>query len=162
MNFIPGNPEFVAVVRASFAQQGLMQMLGATLDRVEAGAVDISMPYRENLTQQHGFVHGAAITAIADSASGYAALSLMPAGSEVLTIEFKVNLSQLAQAGRRNSLCRRRPRGQTGEDHYGFPRRGVCSCRRRSSPYRHPARHDDRASGIEKTRKLFLEIFNPL
>jgi len=100
MNFIPGNPEFVAVVRASFAQQGLMKMLGATLDRVDAGAVDISMPYRENLTQQHGFLHAAAITAIADSASGYAALSLMPAGSEVLTIEFKVNLLRPAAGTR--------------------------------------------------------------
>lgn len=75
-------------------------MLGATLDRVEAGAVDISMPYRESLTQQHGFMHGAAITAIADSASGYAALSLMPDGSEVLTIEFKVNLLRPAAGTR--------------------------------------------------------------
>lgn len=92
MNFTPSNPDFATVVRASFARQGLMQMMGATLDRVEPGVVDISMPYSETLTQQHGFMHAAAITAIADSASGYAALSLMPAGSEVLTIELKVNL----------------------------------------------------------------------
>ncbi len=75
-------------------------MLGATLDRVEPGAVGISMPYRESLTQQHGFLHAAAITAIADSASGYAALSLMPVGSEVLTIEFKVNLLRPAAGTR--------------------------------------------------------------
>ena len=92
MNFTACNPEFATVVQASFEQQGLMKTLGATLDRVEPGAVDISIPYRDSLTQQHGFLHAAAITAIADSASGYAALSLMPAGSEVLTIEFKVNL----------------------------------------------------------------------
>ena len=92
MNFTPSNPDFATVVRESFARQGLMQMMGATLDRVEPGIVDISMPYSETLTQQHGFMHAAAITAIADSASGYAALSLMPAGSEVLTIELKVNL----------------------------------------------------------------------
>ena len=92
MNFTPSNPDFATVVRESFARQGLMQMMGATLDRVEPGVVDISMPYSETLTQQHGFMHAAAITAIADSASGYAALSLMPAESEVLTIELKVNL----------------------------------------------------------------------
>ncbi|KAB2932134.1 MAG: PaaI family thioesterase [Candidatus Contendobacter sp.] len=100
MNFTPHNPEFASVVRASFERQGLMKMLGATLDRVEPGAVDISMPYSESLTQQHGFLHAAAITAIADSASGYAALSLMPVGSEVLTIEFKVNLLRPAAGTR--------------------------------------------------------------
>ena len=86
MNFTPSNPDFATVVQASFARQGLMRMMEATLDRVEPGAVDISMPYSESLTQQHGFMHAAVITAIADTASGYAALSLMPAGSEVLTL----------------------------------------------------------------------------
>lgn len=94
------NPEFASVVRASFEQQGLMKTLGATLDRVEPGAVDLSMAYRDSLTQQHGFLHAAATTALADSASGYAALSLMPAGSEVLTIEFKVNLLRPAAGTR--------------------------------------------------------------
>lgn len=75
-------------------------MLGATLDRVEPGAIDISMPYSESLTQQHGFMHAAAITAIADSASGYAALSLMPDDSEVLTIELKINLLRPAAGTR--------------------------------------------------------------
>ncbi len=92
MHFTSSNPEFATVVRASFEQQGLMKTLGATLDRIEPGVVDISIPYRDSLTQQHGFLHAAATTAIADTASGYAALSLMPAGNEVLTIEFKVNL----------------------------------------------------------------------
>ena len=92
MHFTSSNPEFATVVRTSFEQQGLMKTLGATLDRIEPGVVDISIPYHDGLTQQHGFLHAAATTAIADTASGYAALSLMPAGNEVLTIEFKVNL----------------------------------------------------------------------
>jgi uncharacterized protein (TIGR00369 family) len=69
-----------------------MRLIGATLGRVEAGAVDISLEYREDLTQQHGYLHAAVTTAIVDSACGYAALSLTPAGSEVLSVEFKVNL----------------------------------------------------------------------
>lgn len=92
MHFTPSNPEFADVVRASFATQGLMQLIGATLERVEPGEVDIALPYRDDLTQQHAFLHGAVTTAIADSAAGYAALSLMPAGSEVLSVEFKINL----------------------------------------------------------------------
>jgi len=100
MNFVPCNHEFASVVRASFAQQGFMKMMGATLDRIEPGEVDISALYRDNLTQQHGFLHAAATTALADTASGYAALSLMPAGSEVLTIEFKCNLLRPAAGTR--------------------------------------------------------------
>lgn len=92
MHFTPSNPEFADVVRASFATQGLMQLIGATLERVEPGEVDVALPYRDDLTQQHAFLHGAVTTAIADSAAGYAALSLMPAGSEVLSVEFKINL----------------------------------------------------------------------
>ena len=68
-----------------------MALLGASLTRVDAGAVDISLGFRPDLTQQNGFLHAAVTTAIADSACGYAALSLTPPGSEVLTIELKVN-----------------------------------------------------------------------
>ena len=100
MQFKPANPDFAAVVRGSFATQGLMQLIGATLERVEPGAVDIALPYRDDLTQQHAFLHGAVTTAIADSAAGYAALSLMPAGSEVLSIEFKINLLRPATGAR--------------------------------------------------------------
>lgn len=100
MQFVPANPEFAVVVRGSFATQGLMQLIGATLERVEPGAVDIVLPYRDDLTQQHAFLHGAVTTAIADSAAGYAALSLMPAGSEVLSIEFKINLLRPAIGSR--------------------------------------------------------------
>ena len=73
-----------------------MQLLGATLTRVEPGVVEITLPFREELTQQHGRLHAGVIATILDSACGYAALSVMPEGAGVLTIEFKTNL--LAQA----------------------------------------------------------------
>ena len=79
-------------VRASFARQGLLRTLRAELAIVERGRVDIRMPFSAEASQQHGFLHAAATSAIADSACGYAALSTMPPGSEVLTVEFKVNL----------------------------------------------------------------------
>jgi uncharacterized protein (TIGR00369 family) len=79
-------------VRASFARQGMMRTLGAELALVERGRVDIRMPFGPAASQQHGYLHAAATAAIADSACGYAALTLMPPGSDVLTIEFKVNL----------------------------------------------------------------------
>jgi uncharacterized protein (TIGR00369 family) len=91
-DFAPPDPGFEARVRDSFAQQALMRTLGAELVAVRAGEVEIALPFRSELTQQHGYVHAAAITAIADSACGYAALTLMRAGSEVLSVEFKVNL----------------------------------------------------------------------
>lgn len=100
MPFKPANSDFAAIVRGSFATQGLMQLIGATLERVEPGEVDIALPFRDDLTQQHAFLHGAVTTAIADSAAGYAALSLMPAGSEVLSIEFKINLLRPATGPR--------------------------------------------------------------
>jgi uncharacterized protein (TIGR00369 family) len=81
-----------AEVRASFARQRFMRHLGAELGEVGEGLCSISCRPRSELTQQHGFVHAGAVAAIADSAAGYAALSLMPAGSEVLTVEFKLNL----------------------------------------------------------------------
>lgn len=79
-------------VRESFARQGLMETLGATIEHVAPGAVTISLRPGPAVSQQHGFVHAGAVSAIADSAAGYAALSLMPAGSGVLTAEFKINL----------------------------------------------------------------------
>jgi uncharacterized protein (TIGR00369 family) len=79
-------------VRTSFAKQGLMRTLGATLESVSPGEVEIALRPHEAISQQHGFVHAAAVTAIADSAAGYAALTLMPAGTGVLSAEFKINL----------------------------------------------------------------------
>lgn len=79
-------------VRSSFAKQGLMATLGATLESVAPGAVVIALRPTPSISQQHGFVHAGAVSAIADSAAGYAALSLMPADTGVLTTEFKINL----------------------------------------------------------------------
>ncbi len=79
-------------VRASFVRQGLMRTLGAELALVGRGRVDLRLPFCEAASQQHGYLHAAATAAIADSACGYAALTLMPPESEVLTVEFKVNL----------------------------------------------------------------------
>lgn len=79
-------------VRDSFARQGLMATLGASLVRVVPGLVEIALRPSPTVSQQHGYVHAGAISAIADSAAGYAALTLMPADRDVLTAEFKINL----------------------------------------------------------------------
>jgi uncharacterized protein (TIGR00369 family) len=83
---------FETRVRASFDKQKLMTTIGAKLEDVAAGTVAIRLPYRDDLTQQHGFLHAGTIAAIADSACGYAALTVMPADAAVLSIEFKVNM----------------------------------------------------------------------
>lgn len=74
-----------------------MGVIGATLTRVEPGVVEITLPYRADLTQQDGYVHAGIVTTIADSACGYAAYSLMPPESDVLAVEFKVNLLRPAK-----------------------------------------------------------------
>jgi uncharacterized protein (TIGR00369 family) len=79
-------------VRDSFARQGLMGHLGATLQEVRQGLVVIRMPYRPELSQQHGYFHAGGTSAIADSAGGYAGFTLFPENSSVLTVEFKINL----------------------------------------------------------------------
>ena len=79
-------------IRSSFAKQGLMTTLGATLGDLAPGRVEIALRPHPGISQQHGFIHAGAISAIADTAAGYAALSLMPAGRGVLTTEFKINL----------------------------------------------------------------------
>lgn len=88
----PSDAEFESRVRESFARQRVMGLMGARLSRVGPGEVAIALPFREDLTQQNGYLHAGVITTIADSACGYAAHTLMPAGSEVLSVEFKVNL----------------------------------------------------------------------
>ena len=91
-NFVPGDADFAARVRASFARQTVMGLIGARLDRVEPGVVEIALPFRPDLCQQHGFFHAGITSTIADSAAGYAGYSLFPADSSVLTVEFKINL----------------------------------------------------------------------
>jgi len=91
------NPTFVEEIEQSFAQQTIMALIGGALTRVEPGIVEITLPYRTDLTQQHGYVHAGVITTIADSACGYAAYTLMPPNSDVLAVEFKVNLMRPAK-----------------------------------------------------------------
>jgi uncharacterized protein (TIGR00369 family) len=84
-------------VKDSFARQGLMKHLGAELTALGPGECEIRVPHRPELTQQHGYFHAGVTASIADSASGYAAYSLMPADSSVLTVEYKINLVAPAQ-----------------------------------------------------------------
>jgi uncharacterized protein (TIGR00369 family) len=91
-SFQPRDPDFDRRVRASFARQAAMATLGAALERVAPGEVDLTVAFRPELTQQHGFLHAGVVTAVVDSACGYAALSLMEPGAAVLSVEFKVQL----------------------------------------------------------------------
>lgn len=86
--------------RDSFAAQPAMRTIGATLAEVEGGRVVIEMPYDEKLTQQHGFLHGGIVSAALDSACGFAALTMLPPDSGILTIEFKINLLAPARGDR--------------------------------------------------------------
>jgi uncharacterized protein (TIGR00369 family) len=89
--------DFESRVRESFERQTAMRLIGASLKSVKSGAVEIVLPFRADLTQQHGFVHGGFITTIADTACGYAAFTLMPQETEVLSVEFKANFLRPAQ-----------------------------------------------------------------
>jgi uncharacterized protein (TIGR00369 family) len=84
-------------VRASFDRQGLMHHLGVSLESVASGYVVLRMPFRPELTQQHGYFHAGSTSALADTAGGYAGFTLFPENSSVLTIEFKINLLAPAQ-----------------------------------------------------------------
>ncbi len=95
--FEPRNPDFDARVRESFARQAAMRTLGATLAVVKPGRVEITLPWAEPLTQQHGFLHAGMVATGLDSACGYAGFTLMAADAAVLTIEFKINLLAPAQ-----------------------------------------------------------------
>ena len=113
----PQDPGFEDRIRASFAKQTFMATIGARLASVRPGEVVIELPFRADLVQQHGFLHAGVVTAVVDSACGYAALSLMPAGAAVLSVEFKVNLlkpaagasfravGQVIRAGRTLTVC---------------------------------------------------------
>lgn len=116
--FAPADPDWEAHVRASFARQGAMALIGAAIERLAPGACVIVAPYRPELSQQHGFFHAGITSAIADSAGGYAALTLFPPASDVLTVEFKINLiapahgdalrarGEVVRSGRTLTICR--------------------------------------------------------
>lgn len=111
------NPDFEQVVTSSFALQAFMGHLGAELTVVEPGHVQIEVPFSPGLSQQHDYFHAGVTAAIVDSSCGYAALTLMPAGSEVLTVEYKINLfapargerlvanGRVVRAGRTITVC---------------------------------------------------------
>ena len=92
MTDAPRDPDYEQRVRASFGRQAVMATIGARLTGVAPGEVTLELPYRQDLTQQHGFLHAGIVTSVMDSACGYAALSLMEPGTAVLSVEFKVNL----------------------------------------------------------------------
>ena len=127
MDFVPRDPNFEARVRASFARQRFMATCGARIERIAPGEIELRFDHREELGQQHGFVHAGVLAAVADSACGYAALTLMDADSAVLSVEFKVNLlapaagahfqvvSRVVRAGRTLTVCAAEVRAR-GED----------------------------------------------
>jgi uncharacterized protein (TIGR00369 family) len=118
--FEPKNPDYRKVATATFDRQQAMQTLGISIARLEPGEVDLSMPYSTAFTQQNGFVHAGIITAGLDTACGIAAFTLMPPGSDILTVEFKTNLlapakgerfcfrAQVVKPGRTLTVCEAR------------------------------------------------------
>jgi uncharacterized protein (TIGR00369 family) len=115
--YVAQDEGFEERVRSSFARQKLMSTIGAELLRVAPGEADIELKFRDDLTQQHGYLHAGVVASIADSACGYAAFSLMPEDAEVLSIEYKINLlapargeritarSRVARPGRTITVC---------------------------------------------------------
>ena len=108
-----GDSEAEQRVRDSFSRQGLMCHLGAQVTAFVPGECEIRVPFRQELTQQHGYFHAGVTAAIADSACGYAAYSLMPANYSVLTVEYKINL---VAPGRRRTLDRAGTRAALRQD----------------------------------------------
>ncbi|MDD2868285.1 PaaI family thioesterase [Neomegalonema sp.] len=109
----PVAPQIEADLKASFARQGLMRHLGAELIEARYGLARISLPFRPELTQQHGYFHAGGTSAVADSAGGYAAFTTFPENSSVLTVEFKINLINPAQGERLEALGRVVKAGRT-------------------------------------------------
>jgi uncharacterized protein (TIGR00369 family) len=99
-HFEPKNPDYRAVATATFDRQPAMRTLGISIARLEPGEVDLAMAYSAAWTQQNGFVHAGIITAGLDNACGIAAFTLMPANSDILTVEFKTNLLAPARGDR--------------------------------------------------------------
>ena len=109
----PRDPGYEARVRASFARQRVMDTIGARIVRVEPGEVELELPFRDDLTQQHGFLHAGIVTTLVDSACGYAALSVMDRDAAVLSVEYKVNLLAPATGERMRAIGRVIKSGRT-------------------------------------------------
>ena len=122
------NPDFERTVRENFERQAHMATLNARITRLEPGAVDLTAPYDPRFSQQNGFLHAGAVASLADSANGYAAFSLAPAGTDVLAVEFKINLlapaegeafraeGRVLRPGRTLTVCRADVFGISGSD----------------------------------------------
>ena len=109
----PADTRFEDRVRASYGRQNAMRLIGATIERVQPGEVEIALPCSPEIAQQHGFVHGGMIAAVLDTACGFASLSLMPADAGVLTVEYKINFFAPALGDRFRMVGRVRKAGRT-------------------------------------------------
>jgi len=112
-SYIPKDDKFEEKVRVSFNRQAVMKTVGASIISIEPGYVELEFNHDPKLTQQHGFIHAGIVSTVLDSACGYAAFSLMPKGSAVLTIEFKVNLLSPAQGEKFIAIGRVKKPGKT-------------------------------------------------
>lgn len=100
LDFRPTDPNYEQRVRDNFAQGGFLRAAGAEITAISPGWVEVMTPYSQRLTQQDGYLHAGVVTALVDTACGYAAYTLMPAGSRVLSVEFKINLLAPAEGDR--------------------------------------------------------------
>jgi uncharacterized protein (TIGR00369 family) len=99
-DFVAKDPAYASRVRASFARQGAMKLIGADLADLAPGYCSITLSPRPETSQQHGYVHAGIVAALVDTAGGYAGFTLFPADSSVLTVEFKLNLLAPADGDR--------------------------------------------------------------
>jgi uncharacterized protein (TIGR00369 family) len=122
----PADPAFAQRCRESFGRQKAMALIGARLSVVEPGYVEIELPFRDDLTQQKGYIHGGILGMIADTACGYSAFSLMPAGCSIVTVEYKMNIltpalgsmvakGQVLKAGRTLTVARAEVYAENGK-----------------------------------------------
>ena len=118
MSFQPLDPDFKNKIKESFSRQGFMGFIGAEITDIRTGYCEIQVPYKRELSQQHGFFHAGIIGTLADNSGGYAAFTLMPSDSSILTVEYKLNLmapgdgellisrAQVVKPGRTLTICR--------------------------------------------------------
>ena len=118
MSFQPLDPDFENKIKESFSRQGFMDFIEAVITDIRPGYCEIRVPYKRELSQQHGFFHAGIIGTLADNSGGYAAFTLMPSDSSILTVEYKLNLmapgdgellisrAQVVKPGRTLTICR--------------------------------------------------------
>ena len=118
MSFQPLDPDFKNRIQGSFSRQGFMDFIGAEITDIRLGYCEIQVPYKKELSQQHGYFHAGIIGTLADNSGGYAAFTLMPSDASILTVEYKLNLiapgdgerlvsrAQVIKPGRTLTICR--------------------------------------------------------